>query len=96
MGGISLAPGMCPHDACVRTQENVEALASDLREAGYVVEFEDYDPDYDHWVIVVREGEMMLVSADAISAAQARIEPIIQANSGWFHGVGVETREDER
>jgi Regulator of ribonuclease activity B len=89
-------PRFVSHDAVARTHEGAEALATVLREAGYVVEFVDDDPDHNRWMVTVREAEMMLVTADALCAARVRIEPIILASGGQAFGFGVDTREEER
>jgi hypothetical protein len=89
-------PRYVSHDVCVRAQEDAESLASELQEAGCVIESVDEDPDYNRWVLRIREGSMMLVTADAIIATQARIEPIILARGGWLNGVGVGTTEEEQ
>jgi hypothetical protein len=89
-------PRTVSHDVCTRTRQDAETLASDLRAAGYVVESVFEDDDYDRWELTVKEGEMMLVTTDAVIAAQARLEHLILARDGWLNGVGVQTREEER
>jgi hypothetical protein len=54
------------------------------------------DADCDRWELTVQEGEMMLVTTDAVIAAQARLEHLILPRDGWLNGVGVQTREEER
>jgi Regulator of ribonuclease activity B len=88
-------PRHLSHDVVLPTQEDAEGLASDLKKAGYIVDSLFYDHDYDRWELGVREGEM-IVTADAMAAAQARIEPLIRARHGKANGIGVTSREEER
>ena len=89
-------PRTVSHDVCTRTRQDAEALASDLRAAGYTVEGIFEDADYDRWELTAREGEMMVVTAGGVIAAQVRVEHLVLPRNGWLNGVGVEIREEER
>jgi hypothetical protein len=89
-------PRRASHEVCVRTEADANALASKLADVGYELDGPFEDRDYERWELMVSEGQPVLVTAEALLALQARLEPLVLSKRGWLNGVGVSALADER
>jgi Regulator of ribonuclease activity B len=87
-------PRYVTHDVSAATEDEAEEVAADLRNAGYVVEVEGYDADRERWELQIREGGMLVVTADSLIAAVAEVKRIV-GRRAWLSGLGVATRPED-